>query len=793
MKEHRSKSHSQRQHPSGSKSDRKNHSAQSRRQHRAEIMQQKRIGSSGGPPKVVGIISFGSLNPTAIRSQIVQPFLSDAGKSDPTAAGKSLSAAALPLGMPVSVESKQWRLKACVVAAAASNVQAVLDLAKVVDILVYVVPLAGLAAESDPTMAEMGTVLPLIRAQGVPAAIGCYVSPPGHVATALATKVHKESVLLASKIFREALYEDVRIAPLDSEEDVSQLYRWLSIAKLRPIHWRDEMPYLLIDSALQDPSFPSVVAVTGTVRGRPLSADQLIHISHVGTFQIEKITDGNVADFSSPSSMLAVPSAVGQESLQSSNVPDPLANDQTWPTEEELKEQHDNEKKRLQTMAKGTKVRKHVPRGFSDYQAAWIVDDDVEEVDEDEDDEDGKDCEMDDKDEETDDGEGEGDEADDMDMEDVESKDGDETAGMRDGIDNSESSDESESSETGVGEADTRDGAAAEAKQRMLEEMQHHRFPDEVDTPTDQPARVRFARYRGLKSFNHSAWDPMENLPVEYARIFAFSDFRQSQKRAIAQLQKNPLQIGTHVRIHLRMTSGSAEDLRRLQQSLPLVACALRRHEQKMSVVHCKVYRAPSSADDAAVNSKEPLLFQCGFRSFMVHPLFSEINSRADKNKFERFLYPKQHVCASAFMPITFPGAPVLVFRPPTQAPLSQPGDLVATGAVMAVDPSRIILKRIVLSGYPFRVHKRTAVIRYMFYNPDDVRWFKPVEIRTKNGLRGHIKEPLGTHGYMKIRLDNPMKGDDTVLMNLYKRVYPKWNTREVTIFGERDVSQGSS
>lgn len=86
--------------------------------------------------------------------------------------------------------------------------------------------------------------------------------------------------------------------------------------------------------------------------------------------------------------LLIEPDPSSADSLVSSNDPDDLANEQTWPTEEEMNGMADDIQQEIPDAVNGTtpKAVRRIPKGMSEYQAAWIVDED----DDDEEEEDGE-------------------------------------------------------------------------------------------------------------------------------------------------------------------------------------------------------------------------------------------------------------------------------------------------------------------------------------------------------------------------------------------------------------------
>ncbi|XP_061538130.1 pre-rRNA-processing protein TSR1 homolog [Phycodurus eques] len=749
------------------KMDRKNKANQLRKNKRDVVLTEKRrLGSRDGPPILVAVVS---LHP-AVDAGAVTKLLRQEGTGGVVHQDKSVSGASDSFGLVVP----RFKQRFTFLRTNTDDIHSLLDVAKLADSLVFVLD----AAEGWDSYGDY--CLSCLFAQGLPS---CALVCQGVSDLPVKKKVDSRRVL--SKVM-ELRFPEARLFPLDTEQDVTLLLRHLGTQKQRKLGYRSRRSHLVAQNVTFTPKAVSgegtpggpvglgTLCVSGYVRGRPLRVDRLVHISGHGDFQLRQIDaprdplplntttarpakpgkegdvdmlDGDETEPPVRVLMKADPSC--RESLQTEAEVDPMDGEQTWPTEAELLE--------VEEARKSKRVIK-VPKGTSDYQAAWIVDDDDENGDLDEESSDVDDC--------------------DGDMMD-EAPDGNDDDSQDAGSDlSSEGEDEGEEEEevcsTERAGADQRyddhmdEAVEEEGLKRYREARANEMFPDEVDTPLDAAARIRFQRYRGLKSFRSSPWDSMENLPHNYSRIFQFQSFERTRRRILTEAaeEEEGAMVGWYVTLHIIDVPSSV--MESVQAGRPLVLVSLLPHEQKMSVMHLLVRRHPSNTEP--IKSKEELVFHCGFRRFRASPIFSQHTS-ADKHKMERFLRPDAPTVVSVYAPITFPPTGVLLFKQRDDGGQ----DLVATGSLLSCDPQRVVLKRIVLSGHPFKINRRSAVVRYMFFNKDDIMWFKPVELRTKWGRRGHIKEALGTHGHMKCVFDSQMRSQDTVLMNLYKRAYPRW------------------
>lgn len=577
-----------------------------------------------------------------------------------------------------------------------------------------------------------------------------------------------------------------KLRSLDSSQDLLQFFHYCSNVKRKPNSYCTRRSQLLAEEIQFEPdqSAPEKgsMLVDGFIRNTAFNVNALVYVPEFGEFQLE-----SVEVISNPYQSRPKPSTFEGFQDEADLELRPSLDERENPVETLYEQEmadlgegdHDQNKPTREPVVVTKVEKRKLPKGTSDYQAAWIIDSDEENDDDDDEDEsDNEDSEM-------------------MDesaaVETLKKGKSVKFAPVDEVFDELESNtnghveDENGAEDDGNMNVDYDEEMNMEEEESSMAKFKEQRmyelFPDEIDTPAQVSARERFAKYRGLKSFRTSTWDSKENLPADYSRISQFQNFNRT-KRRLYKTEPSGAEPGCYVRVRVINVPRAMFEQYQARSNKPLVLYQLLAHEHKMSVQNIVLKKVSSFAEP--VQSKEELIFHIGCRRFAAKPIYSS-HTVGDKHKYEKFLRADAASVATIYAPITFPPTPVLVYK--QYADGAQV--LVATGSLLDCSPDRLVIKRYILSGHPFKINRKSVVVRYMFFNREDILWFRPVELRTKSGRAGHIVEPLGTHGHMKCTFDNQLTSQDTVLMCLYKRVFPKWSYRTEGISEPVRSSQG--
>ncbi|CAJ0963382.1 unnamed protein product, partial [Mesorhabditis belari] len=702
-----------------------------RRKVEADSKVKESLGRDDKPPVLVSLVTLGGTTPA---NELIQHL---------STVDETITSTKLGLAQYFRIPRLKMRLG--FLSPSTEILEDVLNSLKVTDVVCLVWPMSGeLSPKEELLISSM-------LAHGIPTTINLVFNNEKQLS---AKQRDLQWNNLKKTIGRYSIPME-KLLKMETPSDGLKLLRLLVDCKKKKLLVQQRHAHMLVerlstDNANENKGVCTLLA-SGYVRGLAWNVNNLVHLPGLGEFQVSQIyrhedpitVKGNEKPIDQNGQLVAEAQPTKQESLQAEIIPDPNEGEQIL-LDEDLKRKEEDlfvapEKKKL-------------PKGTSSYQAAWILESDEEEREGSEDE---------DEDEENEDQDSEADQIND----DVDLKSGDESdvAEEREPM-------EDDVAETELGDDENNEIDMDEAAE-FSRQRQNERWPDEIDTPMDTPAHIRFQKYRGLKSFKNSPWDANENLPYNYARIFKFHNFNKTKKNVLKNSKHD--EVGETVLpgkfITLRIEAVPISYLATIREEAPLVLYSLLPHEQKMSVVNMVIRKHPSCKTPILNNSE--LLFYVGFRKFEAQALFSQ-HGLGDKFKMERYLPTTGPCVATVFAPITYPPATVLVFHKTPDGNQQ----LAATGLLLDNNPDRIVLKRIVLSGHPFKINKRSAIVRYMFFSRDDVEWFKPVELHTPSGRRGHIKMAIGTHGHMKCRFDQQLNAQDAVMMNLYKRVFPKWS-----------------
>lgn len=226
---------------------------------------------------------------------------------------------------------------------------------------------------------------------------------------------------------------------------------------------------------------------------------------------------------------------------------------------------------------------------------------------------------------------------------------------------------------------------------------------------------------------------------------------------------------GAYVRMELQ--GMPCEMVDKFDPRFPIIVGGLLPHEQSFGFVQVRIKK--HRWHHRVLKTNDPLVFSLGWRRFQTVPVYS-----LDDNSHNRMLkYTPEHMhCLATFYgPISAPNSGFCAFNSLSNSSTSSSFRVTATGTVLDVDGSAQIVKKLKLTGTPYKIFKNTAFIKEMFNSALEVAKFEGAQVRTVSGIRGQIKKALSKpEGSFRATFEDRILASDMVFLRTWYQVQPK-------------------
>lgn len=201
----------------------------------------------------------------------------------------------------------------------------------------------------------------------------------------------------------------------------------------------------------------------------------------------------------------------------------------------------------------------------------------------------------------------------------------------------------------------------------------------------------------------------------------------------------------------------------------PVIIGGLAPTEERFGYVQIRIKR--HRWHKKILKTNDPLIFSLGWRRFQATPLYSISDSRT-RNRMLKYTPEHMHCFGTFWGPLVAPNTGFCCVQSFSS---SNPGfRLAATGVVLNVDETTEIVKKLKLTGHPYKIFRNTAFIKDMFNSAIEIAKFEGASIKTVSGIRGQIKRALAKpEGHFRATFEDKILMSDIVFLRAWFPVKP--------------------
>ena len=306
--------------------------------------------------------------------------------------------------------------------------------------------------------------------------------------------------------------------------------------------------------------------------------------------------------------------------------------------------------------------------------------------------------------------------------------------------------------------------AEREANARRKEELKTRFEEEDRDGFLNDKANAR--RDGGdVQEFGEDDWYDAQKAMIQKQLDINKEEFENLDERQREAVEG--YRAGKYAKIVLEGVP--SEFVSRFNARLPIVVGGLSATEDRFGFVQVRIKR--HRWHKRILKTNDPLIFSLGWRRFQTLPIYSLTDSRT-RSRMLKYTPEHMHCFGTFYGPLITPNTGFVCFNSMESG--NAGFRIAATGSVLSVDESTEIVKKLKLTGSPYKIFKNTAFIKDMFNSALEIAKFEGASIKTVSGIRGQIKRALSKpEGHFRATFEDKILLSDIVFLRAWYPIKP--------------------